>query len=359
MIRQSGLTSLICQYEMIYLSIMNMKEKNAKKSKIHQFGFSFLKRESNYLDRQRQAILVCFSVMLSLGILSNILGLSGAFDPFFTVSNIVFLIVVLSSFMAYLFGKIPMVRAIVCIAIATQCFIGADILYSAFMPTLKDNRMVILINMLILSGNMFFSLAAYQARLTRLLVGIAFGVYILSVIVTGDESLMDYFFMMMLILLFISVLSLAVARNGEYLVNANRTLQRDEEELLQVLKINKKQIKAYVALAKERHDVKLTAHLLDLLGEASQKNVIDNVMQYLQTRELSKQNIERVFPELSASEQEICYLILQNRKLSEICTLLNKSESNITTQRANIRKKLGMSSADNLKKVLEKRIAES
>ena len=109
-----------------------MKEKNAKKSKIHQLGFSFLKRESNYLDRQRQAILVCFSVMLSLGILSNILGFSGAFDPFFTVSNIVFLIVVLSSFMAYLFGKIPMVRAIVCIAIATQCFIGADILYSAF-----------------------------------------------------------------------------------------------------------------------------------------------------------------------------------------------------------------------------------
>ena len=69
---------------------MNMKEKNAKKSKIHQLGFSFLKRESNYLDRQRQAILVCFSVMLSLGILSNILGFSGAFDPFFTVSNIVF-----------------------------------------------------------------------------------------------------------------------------------------------------------------------------------------------------------------------------------------------------------------------------
>lgn len=46
---------------------MNMKEKNAKKSKIHQLGFSFLKRESNYLDRQRQAILVCFSVMLSFG----------------------------------------------------------------------------------------------------------------------------------------------------------------------------------------------------------------------------------------------------------------------------------------------------
>lgn len=335
-----------------------MKAKNSIRTKLRRLGFSLLKRESNYLDRQRQWLLVCFAVMLSLGILSNILGLSGAFDPFFTASNIVFLIVVVSSFTAYLLGKIGVVRGIAFLAVATQVFIGMDILYSAFVPTLKDNTMVILINMLILAGNMFFSLAAYQARLTRWLVAIALGVYLVCVVVTGNESLRNYFFMMLLILLFISVLSLGIARNGEYLVNANKILQREEEELLQVLRINKKQIKAYVALAKERHNVKQTEHLLDLLGEASQKNVIDNVLQYIQTRELSKQNLERVFPELSSSEREICYLILQNKKLAEICVLLNKTESNITTQRGNIRKKLGMNPSDNLQKVLEKRIRE-
>lgn len=351
------------QCKAIHLSIMNislrsMKEKNSIRTKLRRLGFSLLKRESNYLDRQRQWLLVCFAVMLSLGILSNILGVSGAFDPFFTASNIVFLVVVVSSFAAYLLGKIGVVKGITFLAVATQVFIGMDILYSAFVPTLKDNTMVILINMLILAGNMFFSLAAYQARLTRWLVGIALGVYLVCVIVTGNESLRNYFFMMLLILLFISVLSLGIARNGEYLVNANKILQREEEELLQVLRINKKQIKAYVALAKERHDVKQTEHLLDLLGEASQKNVIDNVLQYIQTRELSKQNLERVFPELSSSEREICYLILQNKKLSEIGILLNKTESNITTQRGNIRKKLGMNPSDNLQKVLEKRIRE-
>lgn len=335
-----------------------MKAKNSIRTKLRRLEFSLLKRESNYLDRQRQWLLVCFAVMLYLGILSNILGLSGAFDPFFTASNIVFLVVVVSSFAAYLLGKIGVVKGIIFLAVATQVFIGMDILYSAFVPTLKDNTMVILINMLILAGNMFFSLAAYQARLTRWLVGIALGVYLVCVIVTGNESLRNYFFMMLLILLFISVLSLGIARNGEYLVNANKILQREEEELLQVLRINKKQIKAYVALAKERHDVKQTEHLLDLLGEASQKNVIDNVLQYIQTRELSKQNLERVFPELSSSEREICYLILQNKKLSEIGILLNKTESNITTQRGNIRKKLGMNPSDNLQKVLEKRIRE-
>lgn len=351
------------QCKAIHLSIMNislrsMKAKNSIRTKLRRLGFSLLKRESNYLDCQRQWLLVCFAVMLSLGILSNILGVSGAFDPFFTASNIVFLVVVVSSFAAYLLGKIGVVKGITFLAVATQVFIGMDILYSAFVPTLKDNTMVILINMLILAGNMFFSLAAYQARLTRWLVGIALGVYLVCVIVTGNESLRNYFFMMLLILLFISVLSLGIARNGEYLVNANKILQREEEELLQVLRINKKQIKAYVALAKERHDVKLTEHLLDLLGEASQKNVIDNVLQYIQTRELSKQNLERVFPELSSSEREICYLILQNKKLSEIGILLNKTESNITTQRGNIRKKLRMNPSDNLQKVLEKRIRE-
>ena len=351
------------QCKAIHLSIMNislrsMKAKNSIRTKLRRLEFSLLKRESNYLDRQRQWLLVCFAVMLSLGILSNILGVSGAFDPFFTASNIVFLVVVVSSFAAYLLGKIGVVKGITFLAVATQVFIGMDILYSAFVPTLKDNTMVILINMLILAGNMFFSLAAYQARLTRWLVGIALGVYLVCVIVTGNESLRNYFFMMLLILLFISVLSLGIARNGEYLVNANKILQREEEELLQVLRINKKQIKAYVALAKERHDVKQTEHLLDLLGEASQKNVIDNVLQYIQTRELSKQNLERVFPELSSSEREICYLILQNKKLSEIGILLNKTESNITTQRGNIRKKLRMNPSDNLQKVLEKRIRE-
>ena len=349
------------QCKAIHLSIMNislrsMKAKNSIRTKLRRLRFFLLKRESNYLDCQRQWLLVCFAVMLSLGILSNILGLSGAFDPFFTASNIVFLIVVVSSFAAYLLGKIGVVRGIAFLAVATQVFIGMDILYSAFVPTLKDNTMVILINMLILAGNMFFSLAAYQARLTRWLVAIALGVYLVCVVVTGNESLRNYFFMMLLILLFISVLSLGIARNGEYLVNANKILQREEEELLQVLRINKKQIKAYVTLAKERHNVKQTEHLLDLLGEASQKNVIDNVLQYIQTRELSKQNLERVFPELSSSEREICYLILQNKKLAEICVLLNKTESNITTQRGNIRKKLGMLPSDNLQKVLENRI---
>ncbi len=102
-----------------------MKEKNSIRTRLTQVRILLAEeRVQLRVDRQRQWLLVCFAVMLSLGILSNILGLSGAFDPFFTASNIVFLIVVVSSFAAYLLGKIGVVKGIAFLAVATQVFIG-------------------------------------------------------------------------------------------------------------------------------------------------------------------------------------------------------------------------------------------
>lgn len=317
---------------------------------------NFFDEEDNYLDHQRQLIYAIYVVILSLGILSNLLGISGAFDPFFTATNSVFLIMILVVAGLYLAHKISIVKTIAFSAIVMHVFISMDIWYSAFVPMLKDNTMVILINMLILVINMIFSLATYQIRLTQLLNVISLVTYIACVVITGDESLRNYFIMMLLILIFISFVSFRIAKNGEHLLNVNKALQKDEAELLQVLRINKKQVKAYVALAKEQRDVNETTNLFHLLGEVPQKRLVDNVMRFVNAQKIDKQRIASVFPELTPSELEICYLILQDKKLSEISALLNKSDSNITSHRANIRKKLGMSSSQNLQEILQVRM---
>lgn len=105
--------------------------------------------------------------------------------------------------------------------------------------------------------------------------------------------------MMLLILIFISVISFRIAKNSEHLLNANKSLQKDEAELMQVLRINKKQIKAYVALAKEQRDVNETTNLFYLLGEVSQKNVIDNVMRYVNAQKFDKQRVSAAFSPMS------------------------------------------------------------
>lgn len=61
-------------------------------------------------------------------------------------------------------------------------------------------------------------------------------------------------------------------------------------------------------------------------------------------------------PELSPSERKICLLILQGKKLGEICRTLDKTENNVNAHRSHIRSKLELKTSENLKEALEKRI---
>ena len=300
----------------------------------------FLDREDNYLDQQRQVLFVFYALFLSCGLLTNITGLSGTFHPFYTTMNSIMLaeIVVLS--VAYITRRQSIVETV----------------FGALSPDIKDDVTMILINMLILSANTIFSLATYLILTSRLTTAIALCTYIVCLTATGNRILHDYFLILLLIMLFISAIGIRIAKNAEYLVQANKTLQRDETELLQVLRLNKKQVKAYIALALEKHDLAKTTHLLSLMGATSQKNVIDNVTEFLKQQELEKHDIASVFPDFTPSELNICRLILQGKKQGEICNILNKSESNISTQRANIRKKLGLQTSQDLAEALAERM---
>jgi len=57
---------------------------------------------------------------------------------------------------------------------------------------------------------------------------------------------------------------------------------------------------------------------------------------------------------LTPSEIEICDLILKEKKMNEILQILGKSQGNVTSRRTNIRRKLGLSPADNLHDALVK-----
>lgn len=95
------------------------------------------------------------------------------------------------------------------------------------------------------------------------------------------------------------------------------------------------------------------------MDEKKQQNIINNIQNYLNERNTQLNDIKKALPELTPSEIEICRLILQGKKLGEICSILNKSESNINSQRAHIRKKLNMHPSENLLAVLKKRMRES
>ena len=96
--------------------------------------------------------------------------------------------------------------------------------------------------------------------------------------------------------------------------------------------------------------------MLGMMDDQSKERLFTAVNKYITQKNTQLSAINKAFPELSASEAEICRLILQGKKLSEICGMLNKSQGNITSQRTHIRAKLNLKPKENLNEALAKRL---
>ncbi len=132
------------------------------------------------------------------------------------------------------------------------------------------------------------------------------------------------------------------------------------KELRQPKQLREEEKKALHMLADLKDEEKdKTVNLLSRLSSEQQQNILDRAAEQLKTSELSKKAWNLVCADLTNSEKQICQMFLEGKMLKEICIELNKSESNITSQRSHIRKKLNMDRKDDLKRELEKRFYEA
>lgn len=316
-----------------------------------------VKRETSLLVRQQKTTFTIYSATLLAGLISNLCGLSGPPSGEATLLNTVFLAVVLSLLLAYRAGKLPLRRAFCAMAVATQLFTCNEMLLCALSPS-AYGLMLIVGNMVLLAVNLMFSLIAYLKRIPYVLGGMAIATYAACMFLTGDTALKNFFVLYLVMLLAISLLGSLLAGNIRRLNEENSAMKREEEEILHVLKIEKEQVLAYIRLAKQRHVTEDTYRILDLLGERLRENVIHNVREAMVSKELERRRLSGIFPELTPSEIEICRLVILGKTLNEVCAILGKTEGNITSQRSNIRRKLGLKPSDNLKKVLQARFDE-
>lgn len=131
------------------------------------------------------------------------------------------------------------------------------------------------------------------------------------------------------------------------------------KELRQPKQMREEEKKALHMLADLKDEEKdMAVNLLSRLSP-EQQNILHRAAEQLKTSELSKKAWDLVCADLTNSERVICQMVLEGKMLKEICIELNKSESNITSQRSHIRKKLNMDRKDDLRRELEKRFYEA
>lgn len=132
------------------------------------------------------------------------------------------------------------------------------------------------------------------------------------------------------------------------------------KELRQPKQLREEERKALHMLADLKDEEKdMAVNLLSRLSPEQQQNILDRAAEQLKNSEESKKAWDLVCADLTNSERVICQMVLEGKMLKEICIELNKSESNITSQRSHIRKKLNMDRKDDLRRELEKRFYEA
>lgn len=132
------------------------------------------------------------------------------------------------------------------------------------------------------------------------------------------------------------------------------------KELRQPKILKDEEKKALDMLADLKENEKdMAMNLLNRLSDEQQQNILDRAVEQLKSSEESKMAWDLVCIDLTNSERQICQMVLEGKSLKEICIELNKSESNITSQRSHIRKKLNMDRKDDLRRELEKRFYEA
>lgn len=121
-----------------------------------------LPREEDTLDKRRKCLGAWYVAILTLGILTELLELSGAFDIFFKCSNATMLVLMYVWVTLYCTRRITVLNLVSLLSVTTQVFIAADNIYSVLVPTVQDAIMVTYVNLLILTANIMFCLSTYH-----------------------------------------------------------------------------------------------------------------------------------------------------------------------------------------------------
>lgn len=195
------------------------------------------------------------------------------------------------------------------------------------------------------------AITAQSQQLNRTTLGFAISLLPVVAVAISHTQISSLFFSIKAVLVgFLMILYV-------WLYNSESVMFKGLRQPKQMREEEKKALHMLADLKDEEKD--MAVNLLSRLSPEQQQNILDRAAEQLKTSELTKKAWDLVCADLTNSERVICQMVLEGKMLKEICIELNKSESNITSQRSHIRKKLNMDRKDDLRRELEKRFYEA
>jgi len=310
------------------------------------------------LDRQRRRTFVysCLA-MLFADVFLWFLGMGAFGEPRYEVSHIVHFVLMAFLFVAHMRSRLSLTVGVTTICLANQIGVIIDMWVCfaanrAGVPLQVD----MIMGCMVMSGmNMLLVLMAYLRALPFVVGGLSIAAYGVCCWLSGDKVLLGMLPIFAGCFLVIVILEYLLCDDIHHLEGEKEVLRNDEQMILNLLELDKSQLTAYIALAREKGlTPEQTGTLLDSIGKKARDNIRDNVAYYFRQRGIDYAGLQNRLPGLTPTEIKICDLILKEKRLKDIVRMLDTTEGNITSHRANIRRKLGLASTDNLRDALLK-----
>ena len=125
------------------------------------------------------------------------------------------------------------------------------------------------------------------------------------------------------------------------------------DQVLNVFNMSKNELLALLKLAKSKDSTAVCdKELMAQLDKKTLHNIIKVANQIEHMQACHRKDMHERFPMLTPAEIDVCRLVEQGLTLKEIANTLDKSASNVSTVRGNIRKKLGLAQDDDLRRAL-------
>ena len=313
--------------------------------------------EGTLMEYQQKRVFHVFLLLLALCIPAYTWTISFPNKLYYFFNGALFISVVLFA-TAYFMKKIRLNTAFYFILISIHVEIGIEIIYCSTIDGYPYQRLLIMGNIILSVLFTMFSLCAYMSKTTVQISLISVLAYTACVFITHGPFLTNYLPIIVIIFTVKSLFGTLLHKNIYCLQQENNMLKEEEAMLIKSLQVNREELFAFAKLISRESPEDNINSLLDIIGEKARKTLFAALDTHLKEEKSRLEIIKKVYPELSPSELSICRLILQDKTVSQIGEELHRSSGNITSQRSNIRAKLGLKKEDNLKEALQERMKQ-
>ncbi|MDD7257848.1 MAG: LuxR C-terminal-related transcriptional regulator [Prevotellaceae bacterium] len=315
-------------------------------------------RAENAIGRHQIIVYLLHSVIVAIVITMQFTGLGGSHDALPMSMSGVHLTACLTALSLYLLRKISLPVAFSVVALVAQAAIVCRFVY--FIHMRPDHFLqLILVNQMISLLAVVFLVMCFVRYTPFVVAAISLTTYGGAAAYLREPALWNLFAFFLPLELFLCILGEILHRNVRNVQTENTNLHDRETALMQAVRLNEREIEAYLRICSNDHPLpEDTDRLFGMLRPKSQHNLIHAIRQHLKSHLMDDNDLARLFPMLTKSEVDVCNLILQGKKMNEIGQLLDKTEKNIGVVRTHIRKKLNVPPGQDLRKYLMELLVE-